>query len=205
MEPVRSHSWQASEPVVSSTVRDAAGNRLRRFRSLRTEPRPPRRKHSVTTTIEPFEGVRQHGPATRTTESDNPEVPPKVLHLPITNTERDKDLALTHVADIVLGAFAMRSCEYTKVRAFRTDQASEWDALCSGQRQTRPQAQNPDLTKQSMSQSYSKIRKTEEDGCPHPTAIRATNSFALRWGSAIRRIIATIPIGTSRQRYALSH
>jgi hypothetical protein len=26
----------------------------------------------------------------------------------------------------------------------------------------------------------------------------------LRWGSAIRRIIATIPIGTSRQRYALS-
>jgi hypothetical protein len=54
--------------------------------------------------------------------------------------------------------------------------------LCSGQRQTRPQAHRirSPATKQSMSQSYSKIRKTEEDGC---TQRRSGHKWCpvLRW------------------------
>jgi hypothetical protein len=115
-------------------------------------------------TIEPFEGVRQHGPAAERQKAITP-VPPKVLHLPITNTERDKDLALTQSHRARSFLFAMRSCEYTKsVPLGRTKRVrmgcfvfrTASDASSGTQIQIS-------CTKQSMSQSYSKIRRKKMD------------------------------------------
>jgi hypothetical protein len=100
------------------------------------------------------------------------EVPPKVLHLPIT-TRKGKDLALTHVADIVLElSFRDAILRIHKVRAFRTDQASEDGMLCvqdSVRRVLRHRSRSP------APAEYVTIvfedQKKGRDGCPHPTAI----------------------------------
>jgi hypothetical protein len=142
----------------------------------------------------PFEGVRQHGPAAERQKAML-EVPPKVLHLPITNTEGQGlsiDARRRHRAEL---SFRDAILRIHKVRAFRTDQASEDGMLCvqdSVRRVLRHRSRSP-----ASRVCHNRIRRSEKtEEMDARTQRRSGHKFlcpVLRWGSAIRRIIATIP------------
>jgi hypothetical protein len=64
---------------------------------------------------------------------------------------------------------------------------------------------DPDLLHQAEYVTIVFEDQKEEDGCPHPTAIRAQIPLPYCAGDLPFGGSSTIPVGTSRQRYALSH
>jgi hypothetical protein len=192
--------------VVSLTVRDAASNLAAAFRSNFEQS--------------PFhvEGSAQLLPTVRTLlkafDNDDPPpqrqkaVTPKLLRkfyqLLASGPKNRRVSAYAHTADLVLGAFffAMRSCEYTKTaRPGRTKRIRMGGIVFRTRSRRVLLLTDPDLLK--LADYVTIIFEDQKNGKKMDARSQQRSGHAylcpiLRWGSAVQRIIATIPDWTNK-------
>jgi hypothetical protein len=205
----RMASWSKSgallgkrpRPVVSKTVRDAASNLASAFRSNFLQS--------------PFhiEGSSQLLPTVRTllkafVNTDPPPnrqkaITPKLLKqlfkLLTHDTNSSRPPAYAHTADLVLGAYfyAMRSCEYTKTPTpGKTKRVSMGCLVFRTKSRQALKLTDPDLL--TLGHYVTIVFEDQKNGkkMDARTQCRSGHRFLcplLRWGSAVQRIIASIP------------
>jgi hypothetical protein len=186
---------QRARPVVSSTVRHAAGHLASSFRS-----------HFQRSSVH-LEGSSQLLPTIGTLLKafDNSDPPPELqkaitpkflrqfLKFFSAKPTAGSASTMAHIADLVLGAFffAMRSCEHTKsVPLGRIKQVRMGCFVFRTASRRVHLHRDPKL----LHQSFSKTKRTEKmDARTHSRSDHKFLCPVLRWGSAVQRIIATIP------------
>jgi hypothetical protein len=191
-------------PVVSSTVRDAAGNLAAAFRS-----------HFQRSPVH-IEGSTQLLPTIRALLKafDNADPPPnrqkaitprllrKFFQLLASGKSNKGLTAQAHTADLVIGAFffAMRSCEYTKTATPGRTKRIRMGGIVFRTRSRRVLLlSDPDLL--SLADYVTIVFEDQKNGKKMDARTQRRSGHpvlcpVLRWGSAVRRIIATIPTWT---------
>jgi hypothetical protein len=192
---------QRTRPVVSKTVRDASSNLAAAFRSnFKQSP-----IH--------FEGSSQLLPTIRCLLKafDNADPPPKrqkaitpkllryFFKLLASGPKNKRFSAYAHTADLTLGSFffAMRSCEYTKTaQPGRTKKTQMGCIIFRTMSRRVLKLSDPDLLLIADYVTIVFIDQKNGKKMDARTQMRSGHPYlcpVLRWGSAVQRIIATIP------------
>jgi hypothetical protein len=192
--------------VVSSTVRDAASNLAATFRShFQRSPvhveGGAKLLPTITALLKAFDNA---DPPPQRQKAVTPKLLRKFFKMLASNTKNTGTSAQAHTADLVLGAFffAMRSCEYTKTaRPGRTKRVSMGCIVFRTRSRRVLQLSDPDLL--SLADYVTVVFEDQKNGkkMDARTQRRSGHRFlcpVLRWGSAVKRIISTIPDWTKQ-------
>ena len=193
-------------PVVSSTVRDAASNLAAAFRG-NFERSPFHVKGSaqllptVRTLLKAFDNA---DPPPQRQKAITPKLLRKFYQLLASGPKNSRVSAYAHTADLVLGAFffAMRSCEYTKTaRPGRTKRVRMGCIVFRTLSRRVLKLTDPDLL--NVADYVTIVFEDQKNGKKMDARTQRRSGHAylcpiLRWGSAVQRIIATIPSWTDQ-------
>jgi hypothetical protein len=188
-------------PVVSATVRDAASNLAAAFRSnFKQSPLHIEGSSQLLPTVRALlKAFDNADPPPQRQKAITPKLLRKFFKLLGSGTKNKARTAQAHTADLVLGAFffAMRSREYIKTaRPGRTKRVRKGCLVFRTKSRRVLLHTDPDLL--ALAEYVTIVFEDQKNGkkMDARTQRKSGHPFlcpVLRWGSAVQRIIATIP------------